>query len=119
MGRKKRNRFHLRQTDSRQLVIIHTRRTDHPLSISIGVSKMASVGQARATLDDLYRAPFKAELVDGRIVPLMASGHKPNRVAGRIYRSLDEHTDKIGKGYAYTDNMGFAVKELLPDRESF
>lgn len=73
----------------------------------------------RATLDDLYRTPEKAELIGGRIVELMATGRKPNRVAGRIYRSLDDHASQIGVGEAFTDNMGYAVPMLPSGRESF
>src|SRR5437868_8737132 len=80
---------------------------------------MSRVSQARATLDDLYRTPEKAELIGGRIVQQMATGRTPNRVAGRIYRSLDEHAEVSGEGEAYTDNMGFAVAELPSGRESF
>jgi len=47
---------------------------------------MATVAQKRATLDDLYRIPEKAELIGGRIVYLMSTGRKPGRVGGRIYR---------------------------------
>jgi Uma2 family endonuclease len=70
-------------------------------------------------LDDLYRTPEKAELIGGRIVRFMATGRTPNRVAFRIARSLDDHAELIGKGEAYTDNMGFAVHELASGRESF
>src|SRR4029077_12395007 len=80
---------------------------------------MATVGHQRATLDDLYRTPGKAELIGGRIVEFMATGRKPNRVAGRIYRSLDEFAEQSGKGEAYMDNMGFAIPELPSGRESF
>jgi Uma2 family endonuclease len=80
---------------------------------------MSQVGQARATLDDLYRTPGKAELIGGRIVEYMATGRIPNRVAGRIYRSLDDHATQMRKGEAYTDNMGFAVPLLPSGRESF
>jgi len=80
---------------------------------------MSRVSQARATLDDLYRTPGKAELIGGRIVHQMATGRTPNRVAGRIYRSLDEYAERTGKGEAYTDNMGFAIPELPSGRESF
>lgn len=73
----------------------------------------------RATLDDLMRYDGKAELIGGRIVPQMASGRRPNIVAGRIYASLLIHSGKTGIGEAYTDNMGFAVSDLLSDRESF
>src|SRR5262245_37868882 len=73
----------------------------------------------RATLDDLYRTEGKAELIGGRIVPLMPTGRRPNRVAARIFRSLDDHAAATGVGEAYTDNMGFAVPELPSGRESF
>ena len=73
---------------------------------------MATVGHQPATLDDLYRTEGKAELIGGRIVQLMATGFLPNRVAGRIFRSLDDHAEQIGQGVAVTDNMGFAVPEL-------
>jgi Uma2 family endonuclease len=80
---------------------------------------MSTVRQARATLDDLYRTPEKAELIGGRIVRFMATGRMPNRVAFRITRSLDDHATQIRKGEAYTDNIGFAVPELASGRESF
>src|SRR4051812_9696143 len=65
-----------------------------------GGQAMSAVGQARAPLDDLYRTPGKAELIGGRIVHQMATGLTPNRVAGRIFRSLDDHSDQSGKGNA-------------------
>lgn len=74
---------------------------------------------ARATLADLSQAAAKAELVHGRIVPLMPTGHRPNVVAGRIFRRLADYADAPGRGVAYTDNMGFAVPELPSGRESF
>jgi len=80
---------------------------------------MSSVHQARATLDDLYRTPEKAELIGGRIVRFMATGYQPNRVAGRIYRSLDDYADTAHRGVACTDNIGFAIPELPSGRESF
>src|SRR6266852_45403 len=80
---------------------------------------MSAIGQARATLDDLYRAPGKAELIGGRIKEYMATGHIPSRVAFRIARSLDDHATQIRKGVAYPDNMGFAIPELPSGRESF
>src|SRR3954463_13497949 len=79
---------------------------------------MASV-QQRATLADLYSTSGKAELIGGRIVEIMPTGRKPNRVAGRIYCSLDDYADMIKKGEAFTDNMGFAVAPLPSGRESF
>ncbi len=79
---------------------------------------MATATQ-RATLDDLYRFPGKAELINGRIVPLMATGRRPNRIASRIFRSLDDYAQAQGVGEAYTDNMGFAIPMLPSGREAF
>jgi Uma2 family endonuclease len=78
-----------------------------------------SASITRATLADLIRHDGKAELIGGRIVELMATGRRPNRVAFRIARSLDDHARATGRGEAYTDNMGFAVPELPSGRESF
>jgi Uma2 family endonuclease len=80
---------------------------------------MSSGTELRATLDDLYEEKGKAELIGGRIVPLMPTGRKPNRIAGRIFKSLDDYAEATGRGEAYTDNMGFAVPELRSGRESF
>jgi Uma2 family endonuclease len=78
-----------------------------------------STAAQRATLDDLYRFPGKAELIGGRIVELMTTGRRPNRVAFRIARSLDDYAQTRGVGEAYTDNMGFAVPLLPSGREAF
>lgn len=80
---------------------------------------MATASRPVATLDDLYRVEGKAELIGGRIVRYMATGYRPNRVAGRIYRSLDELAERIGRGVACTDSMGFAVPTLVSGRQSF
>jgi len=80
---------------------------------------MSSGAQTAATLDDLYRVDGKAELIGGRIVPLMATGRRPNLIAVRILRSLAGHVDILGHGEVYTDNMGFAVPELSSGRQSF
>src|SRR4051812_17170947 len=80
---------------------------------------MSSGPQLAATLDDLYRVEGKAELIGGRIVPIMPTGRLPNLVAVRILRSLAGHVDVLGHGEAFTDNMGFAVPELSSGRQSF
>ncbi len=72
-----------------------------------------------ATLDDLRRVDGKAELIAGRIVHLMPTGHRPNQAAGEIFVSLKIHTRATRRGVAYTDNMGFAVPRLPSGRESF
>jgi Uma2 family endonuclease len=73
----------------------------------------------RATLVDLARTPEKAELIAGRLVFHMATGYRPNIVAGRVFRRLADYADTSGRGVAFTDNMGFAVPELSSGRESF
>jgi len=80
---------------------------------------MSSGTQVAATLDDLARVDGKAELIDGRIVHFMPTGRKPNRVASRIFRSIDDHAEATGQGEAYTDNIGFAVPRLTSGRQSF
>jgi Uma2 family endonuclease len=80
---------------------------------------MSSVGHVRATLDDLYRTPGKAELIDGRIVHFMPTGFLPHRVALNITFSLRDHQKRVGGGVACGDNLGFAVPELPSGRESF
>ncbi len=73
----------------------------------------------KTTIDDLLRIPEKAELIRGRIVKSMATGFRPNIVAGRIFRSLADYCDVPGRGFAFTDMMGFAVPVLSSGRESF
>lgn len=80
---------------------------------------MSQVGQARATLDDLYRTPGKAELVGGRIMHYLATGRKPSRVTGRICRSLNDYAEQTGLGEAFASNLGFAIPELPSGRGSF
>lgn len=73
----------------------------------------------RATLDDLLKVKEKAELINGRIVRFMATGHLPNLIAGRIYRMLSEFVEVYLQGVVYTDNIGFVVDELPSGRLSF
>ncbi|MEO6809906.1 MAG: Uma2 family endonuclease [Isosphaeraceae bacterium] len=75
--------------------------------------------KSAATLGALARVEGKAELIAGRIVHLMPTGHRPNTIAGEIFVSLKNHARTIGRGVAYTGNMGFAVPELPSGRESF
>jgi len=75
---------------------------------------------APVTLDDLYRVEGQAELVAGRIVKSMPAGLLHNRVAKRIFRSLDDYAAQIGVGEAFTDSLGYAIRPPLPSgRESF
>ncbi|HEX3313654.1 MAG TPA: Uma2 family endonuclease [Gemmataceae bacterium] len=80
---------------------------------------MSTIATPRATLADLAKTEGKAELIGGRIVQYMATGHRPSRVAARIFRSLDDFAESTGNGFAYTDSIGYAVAELTSGRESF
>lgn len=74
--------------------------------------------QRRATVDDLYRVEGPAELVDGRIIPLM-TGDRPNEVAINILVNLRAHAKKTKRGKVRSDGLGYIVPELAPRRESF
>lgn len=73
----------------------------------------------RGTLDDLYRAEGKAELIGGRIIRSMPSGDLPGAVALEIALSLRLYTRASGRGVARGDNVGYTVPELPSGRESF
>jgi Uma2 family endonuclease len=73
--------------------------------------------KTRATIEDLYKVEGKAELVNGEIVYIAPTGHRPGRAGGKIYRRLADHEDRVGGGIAFPDNVGFRVN--LPHRESF
>jgi Uma2 family endonuclease len=49
----------------------------------------------------------------------MATGIRPNEVAGNIYASLRLYVVQAKQGKAFTDNIGFAIPELPSGRESF
>jgi Uma2 family endonuclease len=80
---------------------------------------MSIATEIQSTVDDLLRVKGKAELIGGRIITLMTTGRKPNRVAGRIFKSLDNWVEEHHLGEAYTDNIGFIVEELTSGRQSF
>jgi Uma2 family endonuclease len=80
---------------------------------------MTAVSAKRATLDDLLREKGKAELIGGRIVRFMASGHLPSFVAGEIFVSLRLYAKTAKRGIAYGDGIGYTVPELPSGRESF
>jgi Uma2 family endonuclease len=75
--------------------------------------------QPRATIDDLYGVEGKAELIGGRVVRYMASGHQPTHVAFEIAILLRNYARQAGRGFAYPDGLGYAVPELSSGRESF
>jgi Uma2 family endonuclease len=70
-----------------------------------------------ATIEDLYNAPGKAELVNGEIVYMSPTGDVPGSAGGEIYVSLHAYARRTRRGRAYPDNVGFRVQ--LPHRQSF
>lgn len=73
--------------------------------------------KVKATIEDLYKVPGKAEIVDGEIVHMSPTGGAPNYAAGEIFVSLREYSRKKKTGRAVTDNTAFRVD--LPHRGSF
>jgi Uma2 family endonuclease len=73
--------------------------------------------KTRATIEDLYKAEGKAELVSGEVVEMPPIGDEPNAASVEVVVSLREYARRTGRGRAYTDGAGFKVN--LPHRESF
>jgi len=73
--------------------------------------------RVKATIEDLYHIPEKAEIVNGEILYMAATGIGPKYAADAITVSLWNHSKVIRSGRAVGDNAGFRVK--LPNRESF
>jgi Uma2 family endonuclease len=72
-----------------------------------------------ATMEDLFRiaGDRKAEIIDGKVVILLATGHLPGRAAGNVYLALRIHERISGVGIAMTDNLAFRCD--LRNRGSF
>src|SRR3989442_13519869 len=75
------------------------------------------ITSTRATIEDLYQVPGKAEIVDGEIVHMSPTGAAPSYAAVEILVSLRGYARQTKAGYAVGDNAAFRVK--LPNRESF
>jgi Uma2 family endonuclease len=75
------------------------------------------VANLEATIEDLYRVPGKAEIVNGEIVLMSPTGAAPNYAATEIVFSLREYSRRTKSGYAVNDNAAFQVQ--LPNRKSF
>jgi Uma2 family endonuclease len=73
--------------------------------------------KARATMKDLYKVEGKADLIKGEIVSMSLTGGGPGKASLQIARRLLDFEERVGGGYAFPNNIAFAVK--LPHRESF
>lgn len=81
---------------------------------------MAPTSATRATLDDLMKVSGKAELIHGRIVPIMPTGFWSGHVSRRITRSLEDYVAAGGVGTPVADNIGYGFDPPLPSgRQSF
>ncbi len=67
---------------------------------------------------ELYQVDGKAEIVDGRIVPMSPTGLEPGNAGGAVYASLRAFVKSTkAAGIAVPDNVGFLTN--LPHRKSF
>src|SRR5262249_44310579 len=71
----------------------------------------------QATVDDLYRAPGKAELVNGELVLMPFTGDAHGYAVLEIAASLRDYGRRTRRGRAFADSVGFLVN--LPHRRSF
>src|SRR5947209_2324686 len=72
--------------------------------------------RVEATVEDLYRAPGKAEIVDGEVVLMSPTGGAPGYAGDEIYSSLRVYERRTGSGWAVSDNKAFRIN--LPHRKS-
>lgn len=75
------------------------------------------ITKAPATIEDLYKVPGKAELVNGEIVRFMPTGEAPGYAGDEVFASLHDFARRTGRGRAVGDNKAFTVN--LPHRKSF
>jgi Uma2 family endonuclease len=89
------------------------------MSSGTGAARALRTRQPRrkATVDDLYHAREKAELVDGALLIMEPTGFLPGVAAGEIFASLRGYARRTRSGYAIPDNVAFLVR--LPHRRSF
>jgi Uma2 family endonuclease len=79
-----------------------------------------SISSPSYTLDDLLLVEGKAELVGGRIIKSMPSGYIPSQVAFEIAVLLRAYAAAIGRGIAFADGVGCAIRPpLTSGRQSF
>lgn len=70
-----------------------------------------------AAFRELAKAPGKAELINGEVVPMAPTGDAPGTAGDQIFFSLRKHVERTGTGHAVGDNKAFRVD--LPHRQSF
>jgi len=73
--------------------------------------------KVEATIEDLYKAERKAEIVNGEIVLMSPTGSLPGYAGDEVFSSLREYSRARKFGRAVSDNKAFIVN--LPHRKSF
>lgn len=71
----------------------------------------------QSTINDLMQIKGKAELVNGEIVHMPATGWASHYAGMEIFASLREYVRRTRVGFAVADNVAFRVS--LPHRETF
>jgi len=90
---------------------------DHSYVVRCGCGVLIMTTKAQATIEDLYKAPGKAEIVDGELVLMSPTGADPGFAGDEIFVSLREYARLRKTGRAVGDNKAFLVN--LPNRKSF
>jgi len=75
---------------------------------------MSVLSFPNATLDDLMKFKPRAELINGRIVPLVPTGDLPSHVAAEISISLHAYGRQTRRGRAVFDACAYGFKSPLP-----
>ncbi len=75
------------------------------------------ITKTRATIEDLYATPGKAELVNGELALMSPTGGIPSYAGDEIFVSLRNYVRMTNFGRAVGDNKGFLAH--LPSRGSF
>ena len=78
---------------------------------------MTTLVLADPLVEQLMAFDGKAEIVNGHIQEIMATGFDPGYAGDEIYVSLREHARALGGGVAFADGKGFLCD--LPHRRSF
>ena len=78
---------------------------------------MATLVLSDPLIEQLMAFEGKAEIVDGRVQEIMATGFDPGFAGDEIYVSLRQHARSSGEGTAFADGKGFLCN--LPHRSSF
>lgn len=78
---------------------------------------MTTLVLADPLIEQLMAFDGKAEIVDGQVQEIMATGFDPGFAGDEIYVSLRGHARSSGEGVAFADGKGFLCE--LPNRRSF